>query len=162
MPTIGKESFYRKVFGKSESILQKCNIVALKDFTRNNENFVLELICKPFNLTSFAFQHQVRHVVKKYEHMRNLKIAQTSPHEVTNINVLIGLDHYHSLITGETIKGKIYETIAINLVMGWIICGNYRNENSNSNTSCIFFTQTKTSFCQFKTKYYKAKDHEYN
>ena len=142
MPTIGKESFYIKVFGKSESILQKCDIVALKDFARNNENFILELICKPF-ITSFVFQHQVRHAVKKYEHMRNLKIAHTSPHKVTNINVLIGLDHYHSLITGETIKGKIYETIAINLVMGWIICGNYWNENSNSNTLCIFLLKLK-------------------
>ena len=40
LPTIRKESFYIKVFGKSESMLQKCDIVALKVFTRNNETFI--------------------------------------------------------------------------------------------------------------------------
>ena len=32
LPTIRKESFYIKVFGRSESTLQKCDIVALKIF----------------------------------------------------------------------------------------------------------------------------------
>ena len=85
---------------------------------------ILKLICKPV-ITSSTFQHQVRHAVKKYEHLQNVKLAYTSPHEVTNINILIGLHHYYNLITDEMIKEKINEPIAINSVLGWIICGNY-------------------------------------
>ena len=36
LPTIRKDSFNITVFGKSEYTLQKCNIVTLKVFTRNN------------------------------------------------------------------------------------------------------------------------------
>ena len=111
----------------------------------------------------------MRHAAKKYKHLRNLRLAYTSPHEVTNINILIGLDHYYSLTTGETIKGKINEPIAINSVLGWITCGNYQNINSNSSTLCNFFVQTKTSSSQFETKDHEtlfgksvAKVHEYN
>ena len=46
-----------KLFGKLESILQKCVIIALKVFVQNNENLILEL------------QHQVKHTVKKYDHL---------------------------------------------------------------------------------------------
>ena len=76
---------------------------------------MLQLICTPV-ITSFAFQHQVRQTVKKYEYLRNLKLAHTSPHKVTNINILIGLDDYYSLIAGEMIKRKINKPIAITLV----------------------------------------------
>ena len=62
--------------------------------------------------------------------IRNVKLAHTSPHEVANINILIGLDHHYNLITGETIKGKINESIAINSVLGWIICENYQNKEA--------------------------------
>ena len=146
MLTIWQESFYLKVFGKLESTLQKSNIVALKVLARNNETLILELICAPV-ITSFAFQYQVRHAVKKYEHLRNLKLAHTSPHEVTNINILIGLDHLN-------------EPIAINSVLGWRICRNYRNKNPDSSTLCNFFVQTKTSFSRLKqkiTKLYSVK-----
>ena len=126
LPIIWKESFYIKVFAKSGSTLQKCDIVSLQIFTQNNGMLILELICTPV-ITSFAFQHQVRHGFKKYEYLWNLKLAHTLPHEVTNKNMLIGLNHYYSLILGEMIKGKINEPIAITSVLGWIICGNYQN-----------------------------------
>ena len=74
-----------------------------------------------------------------------------------------------SLIAGKTVKGKINELNAINSVLGWIICGNYQNKNSNSSTLCKFFVLTKTSLSQFETRDHKtlfgkseAKVQEYN
>ena len=64
--------FLIKLLSKSESKLQKCDIVLLKVFTRNNKALILELICTSV-ITSFAFQHQVRHEIKKCEDLRNLK-----------------------------------------------------------------------------------------
>ena len=107
-------------------------------------------------MLSFVFQHQVRHSIKRNEHLWNLKIAHTSPHEVANINILIDLNNYYSLITGKTIKGKINEPIAINSFLSWVTCGNYQNKNWNSNTLCNFFVRTKTSFDQFETKDFKT------
>ena len=49
LPTIRKESFYIKVFGKSKSTLQKCDTAALKVFTLNNQTLILELICNCHN-----------------------------------------------------------------------------------------------------------------
>ena len=57
-----------KLFGKLESILQKCVIIALKVFVQNNENLILELIYVPV-IASFILQHQVKHTVKKYDHL---------------------------------------------------------------------------------------------
>lgn len=64
--------FLIKLLSKSESTLQKCDIVPLKVFTRNNGALTLELICTSV-ITSFAFQHQVRHEIKKCEDLRNFK-----------------------------------------------------------------------------------------
>lgn len=58
--------FLIKLLSKSESTLQKCDIVPLKVFTRNNGALTLELIWTSV-ITSFAFQHQVRHEIKKCE-----------------------------------------------------------------------------------------------
>lgn len=48
-------------------------------------------------------------------------------------------------------------------------CGNYQKENSDSNSSCIFFVQTKTSFGQAEIKDHESlfdknqtKDNDYN
>ena len=38
--TTRKESFFIKVFGKSKSTFQKCDIGALIVFTRNNETLI--------------------------------------------------------------------------------------------------------------------------
>lgn len=60
------------------------------------------------------------------------------------------------MIPGETIRGEIKKPIIIiNSVLSWIICENYRNENSNLNILCNPLVQTKTSFSQIETK-----DHE--
>lgn len=47
--------------------ITKGDIVALKVFTRNNE--------------TNAIQHQVRHALENYKHLRNLKLVYTTPHE---------------------------------------------------------------------------------
>ena len=75
----------------------------------------------------------MRHVVKKYE------LCEIS-------KKLVDLDHCYSLITGETIKGKIKEPIAINLVFGLDNMWKLSNVNSNLNILCNLFVQTKGLF----------------
>ena len=70
--------------------IAKCGILALKVFAQNKEPLVLELIFT-LVITSFVFQHQLRHFLKEYKHLRSLKIVQMSPpHKVANINILNG------------------------------------------------------------------------
>ena len=80
----GSQKFYfdritGKVFGKSEWKLQKGDIVALKVFTRNNE--------------TNAIQHQVRHALENYKHLRNLKLVHTTPHESQGSRSLLRFDN---------------------------------------------------------------------
>ena len=66
---------------------------------------------------------------ESYAHLRELELADSSINSVKSVDLLIGLDFYYSFITGESIRGKANEPIAIKSTLGWVICGTFENSN---------------------------------
>ena len=45
------------------------------------------------------------------------------PSNKHKVEILVGLDHYYSLISGRTLRGPPGCPVAIESVLGWIVCG---------------------------------------
>ena len=56
--------------------------------------------------------------------MKGLKLADSSDKEIKNIEILTGLDYYYQIVTGEIIRGKSNEPIALGSIFGWVLNGN--------------------------------------
>ena len=67
--------------------------------------------------------------IKAFPHLANLNLAgEDVPGEVQEVQILIGLDHYHDIINGEMIRGKEGPT-AIGSRFGFILSGTMKGEN---------------------------------
>ena len=126
LPKIRTERLFVKVFGNKNFKCQNFDIVPLNIFTSSNEIITIEAICTPVICEAITNQN-VKTVSRNYNHLKNLKLADSSEKENKNIDILIGLDYYYQLVTGEIIRGEINEPVALNTVFGWVIGGEFQN-----------------------------------
>ena len=54
------------------------------------------------------------------------------PKDANNVEILIGLDYYFSIVTGRTLRGPPGNPVAVESILGWMICG---RSNIYSNSS---------------------------
>ena len=64
--------------------------------------------------------------IDMYPHLKGLSLAEADANKSQEIQILIGLDHYWDIVTGETIKGDL-GPIATATKFGYILSGFYRN-----------------------------------
>ena len=67
----------------------------------------------------------MRKVSNNYNHLKNLKLADSSDKKIKNIEILIGLYYYYEIVTGEIIRGINDETIALGSISDSILSGNF-------------------------------------
>ena len=80
----------------------------------------------------------ITYVTSNYPHLKGLKLADSSTNLDKRIDILIGSDYYYyyySIVSGEIVKGKIEEPVAINSLLGWILCGSFENNPSSVNVN---------------------------
>ena len=65
--------------------------------------------------------------VESYPHLRGLQLADSSlVNDIpTNVDILIGSDHYFDVVTDEICRGN-KGPVAINTIFGWVISGHQR------------------------------------
>ena len=83
-------------------------------------------------ICSELINHHTAVACENYDYLRSLELADTSTNSVNKVDLLIELDFYYSFATGESIRGKTNEPIAIKSIPGWIICGTFENLNELS------------------------------
>ena len=67
---------------------------------------------------------QVKVDVSKHDHLRGIKFEDTYPRGSAEIDILVGADHYYSIVFGRCIKGNAaYSPTAVGSCLGWILCG---------------------------------------
>lgn len=104
--------------GNTTKIAKNCVTVTIhsrlnEQFCMTTEAIVLEKI------TSFNVQPGV---VTQYDHLKNLKLADTA--ETSKIDILLGVVEYAKIIKTGIIKSeKQNEPIAQNSELGWLVCG---------------------------------------
>ena len=63
----------------------------------------IEAICTP-DIYDPLINRNVKAVSTNYNHLKNLKLADSSNTDTKSINILIGLDYYYLLVTGDIIR----------------------------------------------------------
>ena len=69
-----------------------------------SKTITIEVICTP-DICDPLTNQNVNTVFTNYNHMKNLKLADSSNIDTKNINILIDLDYYYFFVTGDIICG---------------------------------------------------------
>ena len=59
----------------------------------------------------------------KYEHLKGIQFTEDYPRGERQVDVLVGVQYYSSLLKGEVVKGLPTEPMAINTKLGYILSG---------------------------------------
>ena len=120
---IGKETILINTFGNEGQILE-AELVQLVVHCFNGERVVItaycvDHVCEPIINQNIAFAYG------KYEHLSRLPLAdQSDNNDSLEIQLLIGLDHYWSLIDGQVTRGEMGDgPIAMKSKLGYVLSG---------------------------------------
>lgn len=61
--------------------------------------------------------------VDKFPHLRGIRFTEDFPRKSAEVDIMIGIDHYHMLVTGTAIMGKNDEPAALPTKLGYILTG---------------------------------------
>ena len=136
-----RERFFIKTFGNSSSKCKSVDVLPLNLLT-SNETITIEAVCTPVICDPLTNQN-VKVVSISHNHLKNLKLADSSTTDTKSINILIGLDYYYLFVAGDIIRGEPNEPIALNSIFGWILCGTFvETTQANSNVTHRFRVNT--------------------
>ena len=96
------------------------------------KNVYVEVFVIPSICSNLYNQYSNWAISNNYSHLKNLKLAQESNETCVKVDILIGLDYYYNFITGNIIKGKPNEPIALESTLGWIVNRPYSSINSTN------------------------------
>ena len=136
LSVLHKESIFIITFGKVEPTIKTVDIVQLK-FLSPHKSVVIEAIGTSF-ICSYILSQNVHSVASQHEHLHYLTLADSSPDRNKRINILVGIDYYHSCINSEIKRGSENQPLAISAIFGWILRGcneTQRNVHTNLNST---------------------------
>ena len=101
-------------------------------------------------------QYSNRAISNNYFRLKNLKLAQESNETCVKVDILIGLDYYYNFMTGNIIKAKPNQPIALESTLGWIISGPYSSINSTNayhvNSHFLFIPPSNSRYNVFENE----------
>ena len=100
----------------------------------NKQNHKVKVLCVP-NICSKIKGQNLSCVIKNYDFIRQLQLADTIFNGETNVDILIGADLYWQFVTGETKRSEKCNLVAINSIFGWVISGPNECVNGNHNST---------------------------
>ena len=120
------------------------------------KNVYVEVFVIPSICSNLYNQYSNWAISNNYSHLKNLKLAQESNETCVKVDILIGLDYYYNFMTGNIIKGKPNEPIALESTLGWIISGPYSSINStnvyNINSHFLIFPPSNSRYNVFENE----------
>ena len=112
LQTLRRERLFIKTFGNSNFKCKSVDIVTLNVIT-SNKTITIEAICTS-NICDPLANQNVKAVSTSYNHLKNLKFADSLNTGTKSINILKGLDYYSLFVTDDIIRGEPNEPIALN------------------------------------------------
>ena len=138
LPVIKSENLSITVFGSTKTNLEKLDVVQLKIQSCSSINFkiieaiVVPIICSPL---SGQFTELAKN---QYTHLNNIQLSDCNVNNSdSQIDALIGADHYWDFMTGE-IKHGSKGPAGIKTILGWVLNGTFQSQSSS---------QTSVSLC---------------
>jgi hypothetical protein len=65
-----------------------------------------------------------------FPHLSRLSFTEHYPRTSSKIDILIGIQEYHNLVTGLPIKGKPNEPVALPTRLGYVLSGSYEDTST--------------------------------
>ena len=116
-----------------------------------NLNYYIEALCVPY-ICSPLKEHFVQETQSQFNHLKDLQLSETKQqNEITDIDILIELNFYYSLISGQIKRGFPSDPVAVESVFGWIICGPPSKAKTNKHTTTTNYTVSPTMRINTKT-----------
>lgn len=96
--------------------------------------------------------------ISNWSYIKGLQLADPTFNEPRKIDILIGAEHYFSLLLNERkIPGSIGYPIAMNTVFGWVLSGTVPS-TEESNSSKIFSIVTKVDVDQSLKRFWEIEE----
>ena len=104
VPSESSETMMIKTFGSDVQKIQSCDVVRVAIKTKDGENLELPLLTVPLICEPLIGQ-PLSYTYGTYSHIAELDLADP-PHDHCDltVSILIGLDHYWRLVSGEVIR----------------------------------------------------------
>ncbi|XP_065665735.1 uncharacterized protein LOC136087157 [Hydra vulgaris] len=121
---ISTESLIIKRFALDEGLIKTLDVVrvCLKGRDPKN-NIYMEALCIPF-ICSPLKNPNFNLLQQKYVYLKGIPLAKSYPLKNNeSVDILVGLDCYYSIITGKIIRGCNNGPVALESILGWIVCG---------------------------------------
>ena len=131
LQTQREERIIIKTFASEGDKVQMLDGVVICVSGKSGEKMYIEALVVPFICS--PLENPFLHIIQEnYEHLKNLSLADICyvKEKSLTIDLIMGLDYYYSVATGNTIRRNGNEPVAIESIFGWIICGpNLKKQN---------------------------------
>jgi hypothetical protein len=108
-------------FGSRKGRPKQCEVVRLAVQTKRGDSQALEVFVVPHICDPITSEAAVT-CVRTYSHLSQLDLADITPDEAMEVDLLIGSDFYWEFVTGETVRGG-EGPVAIKTTLGWVLSG---------------------------------------
>jgi hypothetical protein len=99
LPTLGTEMVEIKTFGSAKPQQHTCEVVGFNIVTRDGRPLKIMALVVP-QICDAITNPPIQDILRRHPHLTSLDLADGINPEPTVIDVLIGADHYWSLVSG--------------------------------------------------------------
>ena len=123
VPVLKKDTVLVKGFGGVESELKEVDIILIKVRTLvGHPDILIEAVVVPVVCAPLPNQN-TKTVKMSHPHLQNLFLADFSDDENKEVDILLGLDYYWSIVSGFTIHSGPGSPVASYTSLGWVLSG---------------------------------------
>ena len=96
--------------------------------------------------------------ISKYPHLKDIKFADSYPRGPTEIDILVGMDFYYSIVDGKCQKGLEPDmVVAASKNLGWILCG--PKQNNADHQATVMLSAVSVNEVTFSPKNFWELEH---
>ncbi|XP_068697319.1 uncharacterized protein [Montipora foliosa] len=145
---IGSDTVLIQTFGNNEPSLKQCSIVQFALECQDNltvfiNAYEVELICGPITNQTIEIAQQC------YPHLQGLPLADHSRgDEDLEIDVMIGADHYWSVVQNHVVRGELHGPVEIRTRLGYVLSGPVNAASANTQLSTVNVSHVMKTECQ--------------
>ena len=148
LPPIRNDTVLIQTFGNNEPSLKQCSIFQFALECQDNltvfiKSYEVELICGPITNQTIEIAQQC------YPHLQGLPLADHSRgEEDLEIDVMIGADHYWSVVQNHVVRGELHGPVAIRTRLGYVLSGPVNVASANTQLSTVNVSHFMKTECQ--------------
>ena len=138
-----KEMLLVKAFAAEEGRLQVCSVVSLSVETKAGSDMLLSLLTIPTICGPITGQ-PITCAIDCFPHLTGLELADSGDlNECLEIGILIGVDQYWEVVTGEIVRGRS-GPVAMQTCFGWVLSGPVPGVVAESHMTCSSISHVLT------------------